>query len=601
MYARIALFFVLFMGFSAPVRSQDGRLVNPFEGLDSIFGKVLDDYHIAGFSVAVVHRDSVIYTKGYGYRDYEKQLPATSNTLYAIGSSTKAFTAALLGQLFGDSISLDDKVTTLLPKLHFQDGRESNVTVRDLMTHRTGLSRYDYSWYVFNSDDRDSLLERVKYMKPTADLRAQWQYNNFMYLAQGMIAERMTGKTWEANIRAHFMTPLGMVRSNFDVNDMAKDGDASRGYVVTDNDSIKTVPYYEIRGMGPAGSINSSALEMANWLKAWINNGKYKGLQLIPEAYLKEAESSQMVIGAALPGRKHPDIHLANYGLGWMIGSYRGHYQVEHGGNIDGFSASVAVFPTDSLGIVVLTNQDASAVPGVVRNFIADRVLKLPVVDWNTQGGQKDTTDVNEAKQTDEGRVKGTMPSHVLGDYTGTYRHPAYGKFTLHLDGDTLKAAFGKERVWLSHYHYDVFECREIDHHGRADTSEGGLRINFRTGLDGQVEGAAILMDNPSGDPVEFKRQPEVAELSSEQMQAYVGVYELPGMHIRITVNDGVLFMDVPGQTNYETIAQGNHYFKLKILNGFAIRFEMDETNERAVALYSIQPNGTFKATRVPE
>src|SRR5690606_36006873 len=127
------------------------------EGIDSLLENVLDDYHVAGFSVAVVHKDSVVYAKGFGYRDYEKQLPATPNTLYAIGSSSKAFTAALLGQLFGDSLSLDDKVTEHLPLLHFKDGREADVTVRDLMTHRTGLSRYDFSWYVFNSDSRDSL------------------------------------------------------------------------------------------------------------------------------------------------------------------------------------------------------------------------------------------------------------------------------------------------------------------------------------------------------------------------------------------------------------------------------------------------------------
>src|SRR5690606_16685482 len=213
----------------------------------------------------------VVYAKGFGYRDYEKQLPATPNTLYAIGSSSKAFTAALLGQLFGDSLSLDDKVTEHLPLLHFKDGREADVTVRDLMTHRTGLSRYDFSWYVFNSDSRDSLLQRVKYMEPSADLRAKWQYNNFMYLAQGMIAERMTGKTWEENIKERFFTPLGMTRSNFDVNDMAADADAARGYRANERDSITLLPYFEIRGMGPAGSINSSALEMANWLKLWID------------------------------------------------------------------------------------------------------------------------------------------------------------------------------------------------------------------------------------------------------------------------------------------------------------------------------------------
>ncbi|WP_325641352.1 serine hydrolase [Parapedobacter sp.] len=569
-------------------------------GIDSLLEKLLDDYHVAGFSVAVVHKDSVVYAKGFGYRNYEERLSATPNTLYAIGSSSKAFTAALVGQLFGDSLSLDDKVTRHLPQLHFKDGREGDVTVRDLMTHRTGLSRYDYSWYVFNSDSRDSLLRRVAYMEPSADLRAKWQYNNFMYLAQGMIAERITGKTWEENIKEQFFKPLGMTRSNFDVNEMAADPDASSGYTVDEKDVIKKLPYFEIRGMGPAGSINSSVLEMANWLKLWIDGGKYQGKRLIPVDFVKEAASSQMVIAGGLP-TKYKDVYLANYGLGWMISSYRGHYLVEHGGNIDGFSASTCFFPTERLGIVVLSNQNVSAVPAIVRNLIADRWFGLSFVDWNDRGVEKDTAAVDTAKQEDLARIKGTQPTHGLPGYTGTYENAAYGAFAVNVANDTLKITLGKQRVWLSHYHYDVFEMKDIDTDGKADTTAGGLKINFRTGLDGQVESASITMDDPSGNPVEFKRQPMTTEVSQAQLQAYVGKYSVGGMTITITVKDGVLFMDVPGQTNYETLAQGDHYFKLKALNGFAIRFEMDEQSGKASAMYAIQPNGTFKAIRLNE
>jgi len=138
-----------------------------------------------------------------------------------------------------------------------------------------------------------------------------------------------------------------------------------------------------------------------------------------------------------------------------------------------------------------------------------------------------------------------------------------------------------------------------MDEDRRTDTSGSGMKINFRIGLDGQVESATMMMDDPSGDPVEFKRQPQAKDVSEEQLQTYVGSYELAGMRVKITVVNGILFMDIPGQTNYETIAQGNHYFKMKALSGFAIRFEVDEETGKATALYAIQPNGTFKATRV--
>lgn len=598
MNLRLTLF-VSLLFISSVTFAQEATPTSRLVGIDSLLEKLLDDYKIAGFSVAVVHKDSVIYTKGFGYRDREKKLPATPHTLYAIGSSSKAFTAALVGGLFGDSLSLDDRITKHLPQLRFQDGREAQVTVRDLMVHRTGLSRYDYSWYLFNSDSRDSLLQRVKHMKPNVELREKWQYNNFMYLAQGMIAERMTGKTWEENIITHFFEPLGMKRSNFNVNDMAADTDASLGYRVGEKDTIVRVPYFDIAGMGPAGSINSSVVEMSNWLKTWINGGKYGETPVIPNGYVRDAISSQIIIGPGLPDTKYPDVHFSTYGLGWMLGSYRGHYQVEHGGNIDGFSASTAFFPSDSIGIVVLTNQNGSAVPGVVRNFVADRALGLSFVNWNTQTVKKDTAVIDTAKREDVARLKGTKQTHGLPDYTGLYEHPAYGKFMVNLHGDTLKANAGKSRTWLSHYHYDVFEVKEIDENGIADTTGGGTKINFRTGLDGQVEGAVIFMDDPSGDPVEFKRQPLAKPVSDEQLLAYVGRYEVAGMQVKVSVMDGVLYMDVPGQANYETIAQGDHYFKIKTLTGFSIRFELDDASEKATAMYAIQPNGTFKAVRV--
>src|SRR5436190_22024688 len=135
--------------------------------------------------------------------------------------------------------------------------------------------------------------------------------------------------------------------------------------------------------MNPAGSINSSVTEMANWVITWINGGKYKGKEILPSPYVQDAISSQMVISGGVPDKENPVIHFSNYGLAWFLASYRGHYRVEHGGNIDGFSASTCFFPSDSIGIIVLTNQNGSIVPGIVRNTIADRLFGLNKIDWN--------------------------------------------------------------------------------------------------------------------------------------------------------------------------------------------------------------------------
>jgi len=183
---------------------------NALAGIDSTLERILKDRKAAGFAVAVIEKNKVIYAKGFGYRDVEKKLPVTPNTLFAIGSCTKAFTSMLVGLLNKEGlVDYDKPVREYLPALKFFNTEMNNqVTVRDMMCHRTGLPRHDYSWYLFNTDSRDSMLQRVQYQEPTATPRQTWQYNNFMFLAQGMITEKLTGKSWEQNIREITLNPL---------------------------------------------------------------------------------------------------------------------------------------------------------------------------------------------------------------------------------------------------------------------------------------------------------------------------------------------------------------------------------------------------------
>jgi CubicO group peptidase (beta-lactamase class C family) len=171
-----------------------------------------------------------------------------------------------------------------------------------------------------------------------------------------VLAEKLYGKKWEALVKEKIFDPLGMGNSNFSVIDLQKSSDYSFGYQ-EQKDSILKMDYINIDPIGPAGSINSNVQDMSKWLITWINGGKYEGKEIIPPTYLAQAISSQMSIGAALPTKEIPDVSFSNYGLGWSLTSYRAHYRVEHGGNIDGFSASTCFFPLDSVGIVVLVNQ----------------------------------------------------------------------------------------------------------------------------------------------------------------------------------------------------------------------------------------------------
>lgn len=573
------------------------------KGLDKELNTILEVTKAAGFGVAVVEGDKIVYAKGFGYRDYENKIPADANTLFAIGSSSKAFTSAILGQLRNeDELSFDDSPIKYIPELKFyNDEMNNNIDIRDLMSHRTGLPRHDYSWYLFPSYDKDSLIQRVLHHEPFTGVRQQWYYNNFMFLAQGVIAERITNKSWEDNIKERFFKPLNMNRSNVSIDELEKSSNAAFGYNLKNDSIINKMDYYHIAGMSPAGSINSSVNEMSNWLITWINKGKFKDQEVLPAAYVNEAMSSQMVISAALPDEEFPEMHLANYGYGWMISSYRGHYRVEHGGNIDGFSASVAFYPSDSLGIVVLANQNGSAVPGIVRNTLADRMLKTERTDWGKrfkENQEKAKKEQNEAREEmTSGKVENTRPSHVLQDFSGKYSHSGYGEFDISIENDSLFANFPLKKFYLRHYHYDIYEPFEVTKTGIDTTDTGALRLNFVTSDAGDISHLKFKVE-ATLDPLEFKHTPNIIEVDKETLETYIGEYELAGTVISVYIkNENTLFLSVPGQPEYELLATGKHKFSFKIIDGFKVEFvESDDKSVNEIIM--IQPHGTFKAAR---
>ncbi len=567
--------------------------------------RILKERKAAGFAVAVIQKDKIIYAKGFGYRDYEKKIPATPNTQFAIGSCTKAFTSLLIGLLDKEAkIEYDKPVREYLPGLKFFNNEMNNqITVRDIMCHRTGLPRHDYSWYLFNTNSRDSMMQRIQFQEPTAAIRQKWQYNNFMFLLQGMIAEKMSGKSWEQNIKEKIFTPLGMNSSTLTIKDLEKSAEPSLGYYLYKDSLIKKLDYYDINAMSPAGSINSSVNEMAKWVIMWINGGKYNGKEIFPSPYLKEAMSSQMIIGAALPEKEKPDIHFANYGFGWFMASYRGHYRVEHGGNIDGFSASTSFFPSDSIGIIVLTNQNGSAIPSIVRNTIADRLLKEKPIDWLGERNAADAKAKVAAKEA-EGKAEsnkktGTKPSHNLKDYEGLYNHPGYGTMEVAVLNDSIFMLVPGKKIWLRHFHYDVFETFEADKKEGIDTSEkSSLNIRFEINEAGEIN--SVYMELEAGlKPFEFIRKPKPKEITKEELKKFEGEYELaPGMIAKIYIKgEKTLYAFIEGQPEYELVATDKNKFVMKILSGYSLLFDENDKGE-ITALSFIQPNGTFKATK---
>ncbi|TXF91765.1 serine hydrolase [Neolewinella aurantiaca] len=589
----------VFILFCLPL-SGSGQPEWKAELLDEKLEAIREATKTVGYSVAVVRGDKVIYAKGFGYRDLAQQLKADVNTVYPIGSTSKAFTVALLGLMVEEKgLKFSDSPRKYLPELEFyNDDLNANVTILDMVSHRTGLPRHDYSWYLFPTENRDSLLARVKYQEPFTGLREQWHYNNFMYLAQGMITEKLTGKSWEENIEERFFAPLKMVTSSLNIEGLKQQKNAAKGYSLKDFTTNELMPYYNIAAISPAGSINSSVGEMANWLRIWLNEGKLDDTQVLPKSYLLRAVNPLMLVGTGMPDANFPDQHLNSYGYAWFVSSYKGQYRMEHGGNIDGFSANVSIFPANDLGIVVLANQNGSALPALARDIIADEFLGLKATDrvayYNEMLDklmeQQKTAKANKLSS----RVANTSPSHTLNEYTGVYHHPGYGAFSITLKNDSLWGQLPREKIYLKHLHYDVFETVPVTNGIVADEEDGGLNLNFQANDQGDITGAKIKLE-PTLDPISFTRTPTVTEVSSDVLASYAGSYALAGAALKVSLADGGLTLLVPGQPEYTLSPVSKNEFVIKGLPGYKAKFD---TTSSPVKLILIQPNGTFSAEK---
>ncbi len=561
-------------------------------GIEAEVNKILKDYKAPGVTIAVVEKNKVIYTGGFGYRDAEKKLPVTENSLFAIGSCTKAFTSTMLGSLAEDGLlDLDKPVRNYLPELKFYNEHlNAHVTIRDMMCHRTGLPRHDFSWYG-SAASRMELLKRIEYQEPTAGLREKYQYNNFMFMSQGVLLEKLTGKSWETNIKERIFNPLGMDNTVTTVADWEKSNDRSLAYNLINDSIAKVIPYRNIDAVGPAGSINSSAKDMAKWLIAWINTGKYNGKQIIPVKFRNEAMTTQMANGS-LPNLESPEVHNIGYGLAWGISSYRGHYRVEHGGGIDGFITTTGFFPTDSIGIFVCSA--TGNVSSAIRNLIADKMLGLPYKDWHKQLRDafvkgRFASLMAPKPAEDPTKIKDTKPSLGLQEYAGKYSNKGYGTIEIKSDGNALVADYNSAKLKLKHKHFDLFV-------GYAeDDAENGTDLFFQLNKMGKVEKVLIPLQ-PGLKDIEFTKDNEV-RLSASDLEKYAGEFLLGPQNVSFVIRNGVLFGLLPPQPDYELIPIGNDEFKLKILDGYSVRFKSMANGKFSEASF-IQPNGVFTAKR---
>ncbi len=546
------------------------------------------DWEVPGCAVAVVKGDEVVLNQGFGLRDTKENLPVTNRTLFSIGSTTKAFTAAAVGAMVDDGlVDWRTPVRDYIPGFRLHDPvATERITVLDLLSHRSGLPRHEFTWMGNPEKTRAELVGLLQYLPLSRDIREVFQYCNLGYLTAGYLVEVVSGMTWEDYVSTRLLKALGMDETNFKVSDMKRSSDFSKAHERRDGKVVE-IPYRIMHQMGPAGSINSSTTEMLAWIQVNLAGGRYEGSEVISPATVALMQSPQMVLGGG--DGQFPEVSSIAYGLGWMVGGYRGHRVVQHGGGIDGFLTELMLLPDDGIGLVVLTNSTSSSLGPVISYRVLDELLGLEPLPWQERNKTQRDAALAGAQKARAATVRKEAPlRRPLEEYAGDYDHPGYGRFSIKVSGDKLVPEFGVLKIDLEHRHFDVFDLlwHEL-------TDQGiNFALIFQTSAEGDVVSLTVPFE-ATVDPIRFERQPDARGRDPQVLRGLTGTYVMGPIEVVVDLKgESVLTVAAAGQPGADLLPGRGLKFIPKGSQGQSCEFVLAE--DGSVKELVIQPMGVF-------
>ncbi len=509
---------------AARAGAQQPSIESRLAGFDDYVNHLLETWNAPGLGVGIVVKDRLVFAKGYGYRDFGKKIPYTPTTTQPIASNTKLFTAVAAGLLVEEGkLDWDTPIRSYVPSIRFaSDELDRAVTMRDMLSHRTGISRHDGIWYQSDFTQKD-LVERLRYVEPSAPFRTTFLYNNVMYASAGYAIEALSGTPWKTFVSERILRPLDMTCTTFTIADMLGTAEPAVPYAESRAGSELTrAPYYDDGGgVAPAGGMNSSVVDMSHWMIALLNGGVYNGAQVIPRDVIRETLAPSI----ALPNTEFEapgwtEMLGAAYGMGRYVGSYRGHYIAYHGGDLRGFHSQVSLMPRDSIGVIVMVIGDhAAPLYNIVTWNLYERLLGLSLTPWSERF---EVIRVTETQALEAARARANhrsgvtgKSSHAIADYVGEFEDPAYGVLTISQADRSLQFDFHRIHLPLSPVRYDRFDTRDDPAHGR-------WTVNFHTGVNGDVDRAEMPID---GGVVVFRRRVPAALANIDTLRRFVGTY----------------------------------------------------------------------------
>jgi CubicO group peptidase (beta-lactamase class C family) len=446
--------------------------------VDRLARDTMARWKVPAMAIGIVQNDRVTYLKGFG---------ATPDTLFQIASTTKAFTTTAMAMLVDEKkMSWDDPVRKYIEYFHLADPcADSLVTLRDIVSHRSGLSRHDELWD-YTGLSREDIIRHVGTIKLTKPFRSAYQYSNIMIMTAGEAVASAAKMPWSDFVKTHIFDPLGMHDTVVSKADWERSEHATGYGYDAKKDLVVAQPAQPYESLAPAGTIKSSARDMVQWIRFHLNDGLVDGKRLVSAEALNETKSPQTIVPLVGDAKEeNPETNLSAYGMAWRVQDYRGELLISHGGALNGFRTQVDLLPKQHAGFVVMANLGRGLAVIAMRNALADMLLGKPARDWNgyylALDAKERASAETKKRERDAKRHLDTKPSRELAAYAGTYTNAAYGPCVVTLEGDHLALQYGRLKLPLTHYHFDTFSAVDEE----EDIDE---QIVFSLDADGDVK-----------------------------------------------------------------------------------------------------------------
>jgi CubicO group peptidase (beta-lactamase class C family) len=431
------------------------------DAIEKILRKTRESWNAPGIAAAVVRQDKIVYLNGVGVRELGSDQQLTADTLFAIGSCTKAFTATALALLVEEGkAAWDDPVRKHLPWFCLDDPlADRDVRLDDLLCHRIGLAAHDLLWYGAPWSIKES-VRRMAFLQKRTSFRSTYEYNNLAYLAAGLAIGEIAKQPWHLFVQERLFKPLQMKDAVFTSGDAQKAADHASPHGHDANGKVKVIPWYpDDKQIRASGSIKTSVRDLSQWLRFQLAHGQLDGKQVVSAAALEETHTPRIPVPLSAAERA-AGATQGSYALGWHISDYCGRAIHGHDGAVKGFRARIILVPRKKLGLVVLTNLEEGGMVKAAGNNLLDYLLGLEKKDWN-DFFIKERLKAKKAEEEQlhkllRGQVPGTKAKH-LDLYVGTYSEPAYGTVKIIRESDSLCLKWSSYRIPLKHFHYDTF------------------------------------------------------------------------------------------------------------------------------------------------